>query len=73
VTHATRGHKAHITFGASLIVVAVLLVAGRASTSVEHVSGDEFQNLAQGCTIMNNFSWTNYVGYSERRAYLEYG
>jgi hypothetical protein len=57
---------------AGLLVAAVALT-GCASTRVKRLSGQEFINQARQMSELNSFQWTNYLGCTASRAYLEFG
>ncbi len=55
------------------ILLSAILLSGCASTSIEHLSADEFLNKTKIIEHINSAIWVSYVGSSETRAYLEYG
>jgi len=60
----------------SIIVLAAssaVALFGCASTSIKHVSGDEFLKYAGSTAWLQSFVWDNYIGSTDQRVYLEYG
>jgi hypothetical protein len=57
----------------SVIFLSVIFLTGCASTTINHVSADEFLIKAKQIEQMTSAIWTTYIGSSQTRAYLEYG
>ncbi len=55
-----------------ILLIAVGLLAGCASTRLKHLAPDEFLETAKLIEQPNSALWVRYVGISYTRAYLEY-
>jgi hypothetical protein len=54
------------------ILIAVTFSTGCATTSLQHLSADEFLEYAKEIEVISSGSWIEYVGISNDRAYLEF-
>ena len=59
--------------GLLLVGLLVGYSAGCHATGIEHVSGDEFQSLCAEGQRVNSAYWTQAIGATSGRAYLEHG
>ena len=54
-------------------VIIGIILAGCTSTRIKQISGADFVVEAERMEQISSFHWTNYIGSSKQRAYLEFG